>query len=372
MITLPQLEIQIIAVLVAVACTLPGVFLVLRRSAMLSDAISHSILFGIVVGYFFVRDLNSPVLVAAATATGVVTVTFVELLARTRLVQNDAAIGLVFPALFGLGVIAISLYARTIHLDTDSVLLGELAFAPFNRFEVAGRDLGPMAAWVMGGILLLDLAFVTLFYKELQISTFDREFAAASGFAPAALHYALMTLVSVTAVGAFDAVGSILVVALMIAPAATALLLSHRLSRVLWLACGVAVAAAVSGYWVAHWLDASIAGSMASMCGLFFGAAYLFAPASGLISQMRRRQQQRIEFALKMLAIHLAQHENQAEAATENRADHLVEHIRWSQAFAQQVVRRALGRQLVVMSDGRLSLTDKGRALAAESIVEGP
>jgi len=368
--TIPQLEIQLVAVLVAVACALPGVFLVLRRAAMLSDAISHSILLGIVVAYFAVRDLSSPLLVAAATATGVLTVWLVELLERSRLVRNDAAIGLVFPTMFAVAVILISRYARAVHLDTDSVLLGELAFAPFNRFEVHGHDLGPIAAWVMGGILVLNITFITLFYKELKLATFDPEFAAAQGFAPGLLRYALMTLVSVTAVGAFDAVGSVLVVALMIAPAATALLVSHRLGIVLVLAAGIGASAAVVGYWTAHALDASIAGSMATTCGVFFLITYLFAPVTGVLAQARRRQNQRLEFALKMLAVHLAQHEHLPEAATENRADHLVEHIRWSREFAQRVVRAALAAGIVTLADGRLQLTERGRALAAESVVE--
>ncbi|MGB9692255.1 MAG: metal ABC transporter permease [Candidatus Sumerlaeaceae bacterium] len=370
--TQPQLEIQLIAVLVAVACALPGVFLVLRRAAMVSDAISHSILLGIVVAYFAVRDLSSPILVLAATATGVLTVWLVEALTRTRLVRNDAATGLVFPTLFALAVILIARYARTLHLDTDSVLLGELAFAPFNRFEVFGHDVGPISAWVMGGILLLNVLFVSLFYKELKLATFDPEFAAAQGFAPGQLHYALMTLVSMTAVGAFDAVGSVLVVALMIAPAATALLLSHRLSAVLMLAAGIGAASALIGYWVAHAMDASIAGSMATTCGMMFLATYFFAPGVGLVAQVRRRQQQRIEFALRMLAVHLAQHERRPEALVENRPEHLVEHIRWTNDFARLVVRRALAESVVTLENGRLTLTEEGRALASESVIQGP
>src|SRR5690606_4112912 len=122
-----QIEIQLIAATVAVACALPGVFLVLRRMAMMSDAISHTVLLGIVVGFFITRDLASPLLIVGATLTGVLTVTLVEVLNRTRLVREDAAIGLVFPALFSIAVILISRYAGDVHLDTDAVLLGELA-----------------------------------------------------------------------------------------------------------------------------------------------------------------------------------------------------------------------------------------------------
>lgn len=265
-----QIEIQLIASVVAVACALPGVFLVLRRMAMMADAISHTVLLGIVIVFFVTRDINSPLLILGATATGVLTVSLVELLNRTRLVKEDAAIGLIFPALFSVAIILISRFAGDVHLDTDAVLLGELAFAPFERVRLFGLDVGPQALFVMGGVLLLNMAFIALFYKELKLATFDAGLAAALGFSPALIHYGLMALVSVTAVGAFDAVGSVLVVALMIGPAAAAYLLTDKLSHMLLYSAVMGVASAISGYWMAHWLDASIAGSMATMVGVMF------------------------------------------------------------------------------------------------------
>jgi manganese/zinc/iron transport system permease protein len=313
----PQIEIQLIAAVVAVACALPGVFLVLRRMALMSDAISHAILLGIVLAFFVTKDISSPFLVIAATLTGVLTVSLVELLNRTRLVHEDAAIGLVFPVLFSIGVILISRFAGDVHLDTDAVLLGELAFAPFTRFVVLGHDLGPRSLYMMGGILLLNMVFILLFYKELKLATFDAGLAAALGFSPALIHYSLMTLVSVTAVGAFDAVGSILVVALMIAPPAAAYLLTDRLPRMIGLSALIGIASAISGYWLARALDASIAGSMATMAGVYFALVFLLAPERGLIAIARRRGRQRWEFAQTMLAIHLLNHEGLPEAEEE-------------------------------------------------------
>src|SRR3712207_3635749 len=109
-----QIEIQLIAAVVAIACALPGVFLVLRRMALMSDAISHAILLGIVLAFFVTEDITSPFLILAAAATGVLTVSLVELLNRTRLVKEDAAIGLVFPALFSIGVILIARFAGNV------------------------------------------------------------------------------------------------------------------------------------------------------------------------------------------------------------------------------------------------------------------
>jgi manganese/zinc/iron transport system permease protein len=365
----PQIEIQLIAAVTAVACALPGVFLVLRRMALMSDAISHAILLGIVLAFFIVEDLSSPLLIVGAALTGVLTVSLVELLNRTRLVREDAAIGLVFPVLFSIGVILIARFAGNVHLDVDAVLLGELAFAPFDRFVVAGYDIGPQALFVMGAILLLNVAFIGVFYKELKLATFDAGLAAALGFSPALIHYALMSLVSVTAVGAFDAVGSVLVVALMIVPPATAYLLTDRLPRMLGLSALLGVLCAVGGYWLARALDASIAGSMATMSGALFGLVFLVAPERGLLALARRRTRQRWEFAQAMLAIHLFNHEGRPEAAMESRVEHLDEHLRWQPEFAIQVVRQAERRGLVVLRDGSLALTEQGRQVARQAIM---
>lgn len=365
----PEVEIQIIASVTAAACALVGVFLVLRRMALLSDAITHSILPGIVLAFFIVEDITSPLLIFAAALTGVLTVTAVELLNRTGLVKEDASIGLVFPFLFSLGVILISRFAGNVHLDLDAVLLGELAFAPFNRLVVGGADAGPRILWVMSLILAVNAAFIFAFYKELKLSTFDAALAAALGFSPAFVHYALMTLVSVTAVGAFDAVGSILVVALMIAPPAAAYLLTDHLGRMIGLSVCLGVASAVSGYWLARFLDASIAGSIATMAGAIFAACWLLAPQHGLVAAARRRARGRWEFAQKMLTIHLLNHESLPEAATENRVTHLHEHLRLSPEFAAGVVGRAERRGLVTRAgDDSLRLTEQGRLFAREVV----
>ena len=364
-----QLEIQLIAALVAAACAIPGVFLVLRRMALMSDAISHSILLGIVLAFFAVESLASPLLIVGAALMGVLTVWLVEVTHRTRLVKEDAAIGLVFPALFSIGVILIARYAGDVHLDIDAVLLGELAFAPFRRMVIGGRDLGPQALWMMAAILALNVVFLGLFYKELKLTTFDAALAASLGISPVLLHYAFMTVVSITAVGAFDAVGSILVIALMIAPPAAAYLLTDHLSRMIGLSAGIGAASAISGYWLAHLLDASIAGSMATMAGVIFGLVFLFAPERGLVALARRRASQRLEFAQRMLVIHLMNHEGKREAEEENRVDHLHRHLRWSPAFAERIVRAAERRELVRCEESEeLELTERGRELAQAAI----
>lgn len=277
-----QITIQIIVTLVAIACAIPGTFLVLRRMSLISDAISHSILLGIVIGFFIVEDTSSPLLIFLAALTGIVTVILVEFIQKTGLVKEDTAIGLVFPALFSIGVILISKNANDVHLDIDSVMVGDLSLAPFDPLLINCQEgiadscvnLGPKAIWVIGIILLVTLTLLIAFFKELKVSTFDAGLAAALGFSPIIMHYGLMTVSSVTIVGAFDAVGPILVVALMIAPAATAYLFTKDLKKMLLLSCFFGVVASIAGFWLAHILDASISGSMTTVLAILFLLVY--------------------------------------------------------------------------------------------------
>ena len=364
-----QLEIQLVAAIVAAACALPGTFLVLRRMAMMSDAISHAILPGIVIGFLLTGSLSSPILIAGGAAAGLLTVVLVEWIRKTNRVREDAAIGLVFSTLFAAGVVLIARFAGDIHLDTDAVLLGELAFIPFDRLEIAGHDLGPKALYATGIVGMLCAGFILFFYKELKLATFDSALCATLGFLPGMLHYILMGFVSMTAVAAFDAVGSILVIALMVGPPASAYLMTNRLGHMLGYSVLLGVTAAVTGYWLAYLLDASIAGCMAMMVGVQFAILFCIAPEQGLLVAWKRRRHQKWQFAIKMLVIHLMQHEHTPEAERECRIDHLQDHLAWEKPFAEEVVSRAASRKLLQPVGEYLELTQSGRTLAQEAIV---
>jgi len=359
-----QIEIQLIASLVAIACAIPGTFLVLRKMAMISDAISHSILPGIVLGFFITHDLNSPLLILLAALTGIITVVLVEYIQKTGLVKEDTAIGLVFPTLFSIGVIMIAKNANDVHLDVDAVLLGELAFAPFDRLIISDFDFGPKSLWIIGVILLITISLLIAFFKELKVSTFDAGLASALGFSPVIMHYGLMSVASVTTVGAFDAVGAILVVALMIAPAATAYLITTDLKKMLLYAVGFGVFSAISGYWVAHWLDASIAGSITTMLGLLFLSVYLFAPNKGVIAVLYREKQQRTEVLLITFLLHLQNHDE----LEERHVNHLNEHINWQKVRSKTVLDLALKNNMIRVDENIVSLTEKGKAFTSKAI----
>jgi manganese/zinc/iron transport system permease protein len=351
-------------ILCAVACALLGSFLVLRKMAMMADAISHAILPGLVVAYFLAQGPNLLAGFVGAAAAAVVTVSLVELLQNTRRVGSESAIGLVFPALFALGTVLVSRFFANVHLDTDAVLYGNIEFAPFDTLQIGDRDLGPQSLWIMGTLCLINLLFVGLLYKELKLATFDAGLSAALGFSPVVIHYLLMTMVSITAVGAFTAVGAVLVVALIIVPAAAAYLLTDRLPVMIGLSALIGGLSAVLGYLVAIATDVSIAGAMASAAGLLFGLALLFAPSQGLVARWRRLRKQRRLFAIQTLLVHLATHERTSAEARESAIGHLSEELRWAPAAAQQVIGGALRAGLVEQVGERLRLTEQGRSEA--------
>jgi len=327
----PTLVVLTVGSLVGASCALVGSFLVLRKMALLGDAISHAVLPGIAIAFLLTGGRAALPMVVGAGALGLVTVFLVELFNRSGRLAEDASIGVVFPALFSLGVILISRYASQVDLDLDCVLYGEIAYTPWDVWLVAGRSLGPKALWVNGAILLLDLALVTLFYKELKLSTFDPELAAALGFSPVLLHYLLMGAVSVTVVGAFESVGAILVVAMLVVPPATAYLLTERLGRMLAVAVGIGVASAVVGYFVARALDASIAGAMAVVAGSMLAGALALSPSHGLVARALRHRRLGRWLTGRIVLLHL-----RSEGSPVSR-DALRERLGWTRSRSRRL-----------------------------------
>lgn len=356
-------DMQILALLVAAACSLPGTFLMLRRMALITDAISHVILLGIVLAFFLVRDLKSPVLLLGAAGGGVGTVALVEMLKRTRLLREDAAIGLVYPALFSLAVILVSRYLRNTHLDIDAVLVGDLAQAAAEGVLLGG-GMVPRATLFMLAMLFLNAIFVILFWKELKLSTFDPQLAELLGFRPHLLNFCLMTIVSLTAVTAFDAVGPVLVVPLIIVPAATAVLLSHRLVWVVVMSVGLGVLGSETGLWIAQMTDANFAGSMATMLGLQFAVVWVIAPKQGIVARWLRHRRNYRHFLKTLLVIHLGHHEGTAQEASECSVDELYQHLRWSPQLARRVIVWADAEGWIRRKGHHLELTEQGRRQA--------
>lgn len=264
----PDSWVILTAILGAVSCGLIGSFLVLRQNAMLGDAISHAVLPGLVLAFLVTASRNVIPMLVGAALMGLVTAYLTELLDRTRHVYRDGALGIVFTFLFAVGVILVAMYAGQVDIDQECVLYGEIAFTPWDTITIGDSNLGPRAVWVLGAVLLANVAFVLLFFKQLKICSFDPAMARAVGINERLWHYLLMTMVSLTVVSAFESVGAILVVAMLIIPGAIAYLLTNRLGVMLLLSTIVSTVIALGGFYSASALDASIAGSMAVAGGI--------------------------------------------------------------------------------------------------------
>lgn len=282
------LIIVLTAGLVATACGLLSPLLIVRRVALMADAVSHAVLPGI-VAVFLILGTRSPLwVIVGAAVVAVICVVSIDALRESGLVRSDAAIALVFPALFALGVLGVHRWTGNIHIDLDSTIYGEIAFSPFRTAGIAGLDV-PQAFLVLGPMVVVNAILVWAFWKELKVTSFDPGFARVAGFSPRLVARGLLIAVALTAVSAFESVGAILVIALLIVPGATAYLISNRLSVMVAISVGVGWIAAVGGYLGATAIDASIAGAMGLTATVCFAVALLFAPRYGLVPQARRR-----------------------------------------------------------------------------------
>ncbi|SIQ82998.1 manganese/zinc/iron transport system permease protein [Alkalispirochaeta americana] len=361
----------LIALVTALACALPGVFLVLRRLSLVAEGISHAVLPGLVAAFAVSAALDgagmlppalAPLLIILAPALiGVLLVFGVETLNKTGLLTSDASLGILFPALFSIGVILVSRRYSGIPLSEGSILMGDITFSALQQLQVGSLVLGPRALYRMGAILLLNALFILLFYKELKITTFDPLLATSLGIRPGKLHYAFTALVAITIVGAFETVGAILVVALLTAPAAAAYLISKTLPRMIFFSCLIAATGALGGLWIAWVLDSTTSGTMAMVMGLIFLGILTIAPRRGLVGRWLLVRRQRLRFAEQVLVAHLIHHARGERAAPACSTTGIGIHLQWSRAFANRVVARALLQGTITLDQGNLLPTEKGR-----------
>jgi manganese/zinc/iron transport system permease protein len=278
----------VIAALVAISTSLVGCFLVLRRLSMLGDAISHSILFGIVVAFLATGSRGIVPMFIGAVVLGLLTTFLTSLLHRWGKLQEDASVGVVFTFLFAAGVILISLYAGKVDLDQECVLFGEIAFAPFDTLQIGHLDVGPRSFWALLLSTILNGAFLLISFRRLQAISFDPILSYTTGLWITGWHYILMTLVSITTVAAFDAVGAVLVVGLLVIPPATALLIARSIQGMIGYSLTFSLLSVGGGFELARLYDSSISAAMIVVAGVLF---LLILSGSKWMERTRRRQE---------------------------------------------------------------------------------
>lgn len=257
--------------LIAISCGFLGVFMMLRKMSMTGDAISHAVLPGIVIGFFVSGSQRSLEVIIGAGLLGILATLMIEGLRKKAKVQLDASIGITFTLLFAIGIILINLFAYKVDLDQECVLYGEIAYLPIDLWITkSGLNLGPRITWLAGLNFLFVIVFIYLLFKELILTSFDESFSSVMGINAKGINLALMSMVSYTTVSSFESVGAILVVALLVVPPATAFLWTKSLIPLLKLTAGLGILIAIFGYYLAYWMDSSIAGMMVTVAGFFF------------------------------------------------------------------------------------------------------
>lgn len=344
--------IVVAGILCALSSSLLGNYLVLRRLSMLGDAITHAVLPGLAIAFLISESRSSAIMYLGAAVVGLLTAFFTEWIRGTGKVDEGASMGVVFTSLFALGLVLMVYTADAVDLDPNCVLFGSIESVPLDTWYVAGWEI-PRAVILLTGVTLLNLAFVVLFYKELKIAAFDPSLSTTLGFPASWMHYGLMILVAITAVACFESVGSVLVVAMMVVPAASALMLTDRLISMLLCSSVLAFLAAVSGHLgaiqIPRWFgygSTSTSGMMAVACGVLFIICALFGPRYGVVVRWIRQKKLAWEILTDDVVAWMYRRtvENRGEPMTAFRDNQIAEDLHTSTFWIRMAIRRLMQR----------------------------
>lgn len=357
----------VIGTMCAMSCALVGNFLVLRRMSMMGDAISHAVLPGLAVAFVITGSRTSMTMFIGAAVVGVLTAVFTQWVHSFGRVDRGAAMGVVFTTLFAIGLIMIRQVADHVDLDADCVLYGAIDMAPYDTLAVGSFAI-PRAALVVGAVLILNAATVALFYKEFKISSFDPALATTLGINATLMHYLLMVMTAITTVACFESIGSILVIAMLIVPAASAHLLTDRLGAMIGVSLVFGAISAVLGRLAATtvpaWFgftDTTSAGAMASVAGLGFIGVMMLAPRHGVLSKLiaRARLSRRI-IGEDVLGLMYRMHER-GDLVPPDRAPGMVAELTThSEPIARKTIKRLTDDGLLRFTGGAIALTELG------------
>jgi len=365
--------IVITGVLCAMACALPGNFLVLRRMSMMGDAISHAVLPGLAAAFLITGARQSFTMFIGAAIVGVLTALFTQWVHRFGQVDRGAAMGVVFTTLFAVGLILLEAAPHDVDLDAGCVLYGAIEYVPLYKWSVFGMEM-PQATLVLAGVLLVNVLFVAMLYKELKISSFDPDLATTLGINADVMQYLLMTIVAVTTVAAFESIGSILVIAMLIVPASAAHLLTDRLGPMIGVSMVFAALSAALGYLATRSVtllglgETTAAGMMATVAGVMFVVVMLLAPRHGVISRVLRRVRLGVRIVREDILGMLYRLEEVGRARTADLGGLIRDALEIGPVTAALAL-GSLRRGGLVRRDGdAYTLTDDGRATAAQLV----
>ena len=276
---------------VCLSCGLIGAFIVVRKLALMGDAISHGILPGLALSFMITQSKGLLPMFIGACIAGLLCSLCIEWLQKKSPLKADAALGLTFTSFFALGVLLITQMGNNAHIDAECLLYGEIGFTPLAKNLKCGAiELGPRPLVTMTMVTLLIISIIIVFYKQLLVTSFDETLSISLGLPIKAIHYGLMLLLATTIVAAFESVGVILVIAMLIFPSTTASFFFSRMPAILFSTIPLAFIYSFGGFFLARWLDCSIAASMVVIAMFCFGLAWLFGPVDGVIPKLLYRK----------------------------------------------------------------------------------
>jgi len=265
------------ACLVAIINSIFGSFLIMRRMAMIGDAIAHAVLPGIVIAYIVSQSRATLPLIIGAAISGLLVTYLIEFFTKRIRLQSDASIGISYTFFFAVGVILVSIFGESVDLDQECVLYGEIAMVHYDQLVLGGVDVGPRQVWILGTMLALITAMVVWAYNRLVITTFDESYALSLGINVVFWQYYIMGGVSLSTVVSFESVGAVLVIAFLVGPPATAYLITENLKKTIFTSIVFGITASILGFYLARLVDGSIAGAIASVIGIQFALVFVYA-----------------------------------------------------------------------------------------------
>lgn len=335
--------------IVAVVSGVVGCLVVLKRMAFLGDALSHAMIAGVGGGYLFMKvffgiEAYAPAMLIGSLIAAISTVGLIAFVSRVSRIKEDASIGIMYTGVFAGGVVLVSIFRNYIHIDLMHFIMGDV-------LGVADSDL-----IVSSVVAATVLTVMILFFRHFQLVSFDPVMAAAIGLPVVLIDYALTACVSLIVVSAVSMVGVILVVGLLITPAATAYLLSDRLHRMMALAGLFGMTSVIGGLYLSYWLDSAGGGAIMVFCTLQFVVVLFLAPRYGILADWIRRRrmvpQQVTEDILKSVY-----HGGEKSVSVAFLSQGLPYH--------HAIIRRALqvlsGQGTLLLEDGNVTLTDDGK-----------
>lgn len=341
-------------IVTSLACGILGPFLVLRKLSMTADALSHSVLLGIVIAFMITKDLDSVWLVFFAAGFGLLTVGCVEYLTSKNVVKRDDALGVVFPVFFSIAVILITRYFRNVHLDVDVVLMGNPLFSSFLQMFGFPKSMIKMLL-----IFLINLFYIYLHYTDLKIASFDPEFAKIVGVPMKRRGYEFMALVSITCILAFDTVGGILVISFFIASSAISCIFTKDIRVTMLLSLLLGAVNSWLGYSMSMKYNVSISG-MCAVTGMLLVLVAVLVNRHGAIYQWVHYLLHKEKIQEELILVHIFRHK---EDPVELGLDEIHHHLNWRNQTARGRIQKLIEKKLVIKNEQKniYALTESGR-----------